>query len=148
MRNFRIFLIFLFVFCGFACKKEAAPESLEEYVKRAGLTATLTYDPRGFYYNILDPGAGSSPTLSSRVTVQYIGTLTNGSVFDQSNPANPATFNLNQLILGWQYGIPLIKTGGRIMLYLPPSLGYGAQAVGTIPGNSVLIFDVTLKSFQ
>ena len=50
--------------------------------------------------------------------------------------------------MGWQYGIPLVKAGGRIMLYLPPSLGYGAQTVGSIPANSVLIFDITLQSVQ
>jgi FKBP-type peptidyl-prolyl cis-trans isomerase FkpA len=52
------------------------------------------------------------------------------------------------LILGWQYGIPLVKAGGRIMLYLPPSLGYGSQSTGTIPANSVLIFDITLQGVQ
>jgi FKBP-type peptidyl-prolyl cis-trans isomerase len=48
--------------------------------------------------------------------------------------------------LGWQYGLPLIKPGGKILLYLPPSLGYGSSPVGTIPANSVLIFEVQLVS--
>jgi FKBP-type peptidyl-prolyl cis-trans isomerase len=129
------------------CKKQESPETLEQYITRANLTSTVTKDSRGFYYQILTPGTGATPTPASKVTVFYKGTLTNGTVFDQTN-ANPVTFGLNQLIIGWQYGIPLIKAGGRIMLYLPPSLGYGAQAVGSIPANSVLIFDITLQGVQ
>lgn len=129
------------------CKKGESPETLEQYITRANLTSTVTKDSRGFYYQILTPGTGATPTLSSKVTVFYKGTLTNGNVFDQTN-ASPVTFGLNQLILGWQYGIPLVKAGGRDMLYLPPSLGYGSQATGSIPANSVLIFDITLQSVQ
>jgi len=129
------------------CKKGESPETLEQYITRANLTSTVTKDSRGFYYQILTPGTGATPTLSSKVTVFYKGTLTNGNIFDQTN-ANPVTFGLNQLILGWQYGIPLVKAGGRVMLYLPPSLGYGSQTTGSIPANSVLIFDITLQSVQ
>jgi len=132
---------------GAACKKDEAPESLEAYITRANLTSTVTKDPRGFYYQVVTPGTGATPTLSSRVTVFYTGSLTNGNVFDQTG-ATPASFGLGQLILGWQYGIPLIKAGGRIKLYLPPELGYGSQAAGSIPPNSVLIFDITLQAVQ
>jgi FKBP-type peptidyl-prolyl cis-trans isomerase len=140
-----VLALILSIFSG--CKKEESPETLEQYITRANLTSTVTKDSRGFYYQILTPGTGATPTPTSKVTVFYKGTLTNGAVFDQTN-ANPVSFGLNQLILGWQYGIPLIKAGGRIMLYLPPSLGYGAQTVGSIPANSVLIFDITLQGVQ
>lgn len=146
--NIKVFASILFVsMISFGCKKGDSPETLEQYINRANLTSTVTKDPRGFYYQIMNPGTGATPTLSSKVTVFYKGTLTNGNVFDQTN-ANPVTFGLSQLILGWQYGIPLVKAGGRVMLYLPPSLGYGAQSVGSIPANSVLIFDITLQSVQ
>jgi FKBP-type peptidyl-prolyl cis-trans isomerase FkpA len=146
--NFKTLASILFIsLIAFGCKKGDTPETLEQYVTRANLTSTVTKDPRGFYYQILNPGTGATPTLTSKVTVFYKGTLTNGNVFDQTN-ASPVTFGLNQLILGWQYGIPLVKAGGRVMLYLPPSLGYGAQTVGSIPANSVLIFDITLQSVQ
>ncbi|MCE2833908.1 MAG: FKBP-type peptidyl-prolyl cis-trans isomerase [Chitinophagaceae bacterium] len=140
------FLTFLCMFF-IGCKKGDSPETLEQYITRANLTSTVTKDSRGFYYQILNPGTGATPTLASKVTVFYKGTLTDGSIFDQT-AANPVTFGLSQLIVGWQYGIPLVKAGGRIMLYLPPSLGYGAQTVGSIPANSVLIFDITLQSVQ
>jgi FKBP-type peptidyl-prolyl cis-trans isomerase FkpA len=140
-----VLALILSVFSG--CKKEESPETLEQYITRANLSSTVTKDARGFYYQILTPGTGATPAPTSKVTVFYKGTLTNGTIFDQTN-ANPVTFGLNQLIVGWQYGIPLVKVGGRIMLYLPPSLGYGAQAVGSIPANSVLIFDITLQGVQ
>jgi hypothetical protein len=83
------------------------------------------------------------PSLSSQ-TIVYKGMLTNGNIFDQST--SPIEFPLGNVILGWQYGIPLIKPGGKIILYLPPSLGYGPYGAGSIPGNAGLIFEVTLVS--
>jgi FKBP-type peptidyl-prolyl cis-trans isomerase len=135
----------LFIFSG--CKKTETQETLESYIKKAGITDAVK-DTRGFYYKIVDAGAGpASPVSTSKVTIFYKGTLTNGSIFDQTG-TSPATFSLNQLILGWQYGLPLIKPGGKIILYLPPELGYGARAAGSIPPNSVLIFEVQLVSFM
>ena len=81
------------------------------------------------------------PTVSSNVTVNYTGKLTNGNTFDSGKGVS---FGLNQLITGWQYGIPLIAPGGSITLYLPPSLAYGSRATVDIPANSVLIFTIDL----
>jgi FKBP-type peptidyl-prolyl cis-trans isomerase FkpA len=130
--------LFLLLIAG--CKKDdtAKTETLEDYLKRENLLTQVTSDPRGFYYKIVTPGTGANPVATSRVTVLYAGKLTNGTV----------TFTLNQLILGWQYGLPLIKAGGRILLYLPPQLGYGSQGAGTIPPNSNLVFDITLEAVR
>ena len=116
---------------------------LDVYMKSANPDAIK--DKRGFYYSIKIPGEGKNLNPCSTISIFYKGTLTNGSIFDQTG-ANPATFGLNQLILGWQYGLPLIKPGGKIILYLPPELGYGSRAAGSIPPNSVLIFEVQLVS--
>lgn len=130
------------------CKKEDSQETIEQYLTRSNLMSTVTKDPRGFYYQIMTPGTGATPTLSSTVTVFYKGTFTNGSVFDETT-GSPAKFGLGgSIIMGWKYGVPLIKTGGRIILYLPPSLGYGGSPYGPIPANSALIFDITLQSVQ
>ena len=145
MKFLASFAFLLFVLSG--CKKEDSQETIEQYLTRSNLMSTVTKDPRGFYYQVMTPGTGATPTLSSKVTVFYKGSLTNGNIFDQTS-ANPVPFGLNQLILGWQYGIPLVKAGGRIMLYLPPSLGYGSQSMGQIPANSALIFDITLQGVQ
>jgi len=78
-----------------------------------------------------------------------MGRLTNGTVFDQSPAGGTKTFTLGGLIPGWQKGIPLISSGGKITLYIPPSLGYGSVDVKQnniviIPANSILIFEIDL----
>ena len=115
------------------------------------MTSSVQKDSRGFYYKIDQAGSGTAPTISSKVTLFYKGYLTNGTVFDQTGTAanfesgNAVTFPLNQLIPGWQIGLPLIKPGGKITLYLPPTLGYGAYGAGSsIPGNAALIFEISL----
>ncbi|WP_460945811.1 FKBP-type peptidyl-prolyl cis-trans isomerase [Spirosoma daeguense] len=102
-------------------------------------------DERGFYYTIQKPGSGDKPTVCSTVSVNYEGHLTNGTSFDKGEDVS---FGLNQLIVGWQEGIPLIAPGGRITLYLPPSLAYGSQPQGDIPANSILIFQIDLLSIN
>lgn len=113
--------------------------SLQQYLTANNVTATA--DPRGFFYVIQSPGSGTKPTVCDNVTVNYSGRLTNGTTFDSGNGVD---FPLSNLILGWQEGIPLIAPGGRITLYLPPSLAYGSRAAGSIPANSNLIFDIDL----
>ncbi len=141
-----VFLSFLF----FGCKKGEQLMSIEDYIIANALSNSIQQDSKGFYYKIEQAGSGTAPTLTSKVTIYYKGYLTNGTVFDQTGTAanyesgNPVTFNLNQLIPGWQLGLPLIKPGGKIKLYLPPSLGYGAYGAGSIPGNAALIFEITL----
>jgi FKBP-type peptidyl-prolyl cis-trans isomerase FkpA len=118
--------------------------SLQAYITSNNITATQ--HPDGFFYRIITQGTGATPTLASTVTFKYTGTLTNGAVFDQSTTG--VTFVLSQLILGFRRGMPLIQKGGSIMLYLPPSLGYGCNATGGIPPGSNLIFSVDLIDVQ
>jgi len=141
----RIIVFILFFTSLVACKKNETLPTIEEYLTKNNLNSTVVTDPRGFYYKILEPGSGTTPGLTSKVKTFYKGMLTNGSVFDESL-TNPIEFPLNGVILGWQYGIPLIKPGGKIILYLPPALGYGPYGTGPIPGNAGLIFEVTLVS--
>ncbi len=129
--------------CNSAAVTTKAPQSeitaLKQFIDTSKITATA--DDRGFYYVIKSPGSGAKPTICSNVTVNYTGKLTNGNTFDS---ANGIQFDLNQLIVGWQEGIPLIAPGGSITLYLPPSLAYGSQATGSIPANSILVFTIDL----
>jgi FKBP-type peptidyl-prolyl cis-trans isomerase FkpA len=115
---------------------------VETYLTANNITNAVKH-PAGFYYIIENEGAGNRPTLCTNVAFTYKGQLTNGTIFDQSL-TNPVLYPLSQLIAGWQIGLQLIKSGGKIRLFLPPSLGYGSTAVSSIPANSVLIFDVTL----
>lgn len=94
-------------------------------------------------------GTGPTAAIGDTVTVNYVGTLTNGTKFDSSYDRNqPFTFRLGagQVIAGWDQGIPGMKVGGRRRLTIPPSLGYGNAANGPIPANSTLIFEVELVS--
>jgi FKBP-type peptidyl-prolyl cis-trans isomerase FkpA len=117
--------------------------ALKQYIETKGIKATA--DERGFYYTIQKPGSGAKPTVCSNVTVNYKGTLTNGESFDSGNDIS---FGLNQLILGWQVGIPLIAPGGSVTLYLPPSLAYGSQEQSGIPADSILVFEIDLTEFN
>jgi FKBP-type peptidyl-prolyl cis-trans isomerase len=81
--------------------------------------------------------------------VHYVGTLTNGTVFDSSRASNqPFTFRLGvgQVIQGWDLGVPGMRVGGKRKLTIPPGLAYGNQQVGPIPPNSTLIFEIELLS--
>jgi FKBP-type peptidyl-prolyl cis-trans isomerase FkpA len=100
-------------------------------------------DSRGFFYKILDEGGGDHPNVCSGIVVTYSLKLTNGSEVDKGTQV---PWDLSNLIVGWQEGIPFIAKGGSIMLYLPPSLGYGAKQAGPVPANSILVFNITLNS--
>ena len=100
----------------------------------------------GLQYKVQREGAGDFPKANSDVVVHYVGSLIDGRVFDSSRDrGEPATLNLQQVIKGWQEAIPLMRTGSRWTIYVPPSLGYGAKGAGAvIEPNSTLIFDVEL----
>ena len=139
--------------CSYDACAVAAPASevtlLEAYLASASIT-TATKHCSGMYYTIDAAGSGATATICSTVSVKYKGQLTTGTVFDQS--ATPVSFQLNGLIEAWKKGIPLIKSGGKIKLYCPPSLAYGSQVVRdgagntVIPANSILVFEVELTS--
>jgi FKBP-type peptidyl-prolyl cis-trans isomerase FkpA len=145
--SFLFLLSFSFISCNQddICQpvNDKAPDSeiaaLQSYIESNSITAVK--DSRGFYYNIVVPGSGKSPNICSTVTVNYKGKLTNGTQFDANNGVS---FGLSQLIKGWKQGIPLIKPGGKIMLYLPPSLAYGSTGSGSIPPNAILVFEIDL----
>lgn len=99
----------------------------------------------GLGVKLLAPGEGTSPTASDRVRVHYTGTLADGTVFDDTRAkGKPAQFALSQLLRGMTEGLGYLKPGGRAVLYIPPSLGYGSMRAGSIPPVSGLTFDVEL----
>jgi len=99
----------------------------------------------GMYYVIDSVGTGKTPGVCSYLNVRYTGMLKDSTVFANNLIG---AFYLSQLINGFKNGIPLIKEGGVINLYIPPTLAYGGQQNGTIPANSMLIFRVSLVSVQ
>ena len=96
-------------------------------------------------------GTGAEAVPGKKLTVNYVGTLTNGTKFDSSiDRGTPFQFTLGsgQVIKGWEQGMQGMKVGGERKLIIPPTMGYGAQAIGSIPANSTLIFDVTLLKVE
>ncbi len=103
---------------------------------------TPTKDTSGLYYQIVTQGAGIRPFGTSKITVTYVAKYLTGQVFDSTS--KPLTFELDSLILGWQYGLPKIQPGGRIKLLIPSALAYGCTGSGSIPSNTPVYFDITL----
>ncbi len=93
-------------------------------------------------------GTGAEAVAGKKVTVHYVGTLTNGSKFDSSRDRNEGfefTLGAGQVIKGWDEGVAGMKIGGLRKLTIPPEMGYGARGFPpVIPGNSTLIFEVEL----
>lgn len=119
----------------------AARRFLASNGKRPGVKTTKT----GLQYKVITPGSGATPQPTDQVTVNYRGTLLDGTVFDSSyDRGKPATFVLNQVIPGWQEGVGMMKPGAKWQLYIPPELAYGANSPPPIPPNSLLKFDVEL----
>jgi FKBP-type peptidyl-prolyl cis-trans isomerase FklB len=119
---------------------------LDANKKQSGVK-TLT---SGLQYIELTPGKGNSPKLTDMVTVNYRGTLINGTEFDSSyNRKEANTFPLDNLIPGWQEALQLMKPGAKWKIFVPPQLAYGAQGAGqVIEPNSALIFEIELVNVK
>lgn len=102
-------------------------------------------------YEVLTNGIGPIPTASDRVSVNYRGTLLNGTEFDSSyKRGRPATFPVTGVIPGWTAALEKMPVGSTWKLFIPSELGYGEQGSrqGGIPPQSVLIFDVQLLAIE
>ncbi len=98
----------------------------------------------GLMYMITQEGTGAYATEQDSVQVEYVGKLTNGTVFDSSEAGKPVTFNLGRVIPGFTEGLQKVKEGGKIRLFIPSALAYRDMDQGPIPPYSTLIFDITL----
>ncbi|MCQ4348202.1 FKBP-type peptidyl-prolyl cis-trans isomerase [Pseudomonas stutzeri] len=128
-----------------AAKAEAAAAAGRDYLaenaKREGVTVLAS----GLQYEVLVQGEGAKPGADDHVRTHYHGTLIDGSVFDSSyERGQPAEFPVGGVIPGWVEALQLMNAGSKWRLHVPSELAYGAQAVGSIPPHSVLVFDVEL----
>lgn len=99
----------------------------------------------------LKVGSGPAAKPGQRLTVNYVGTLADGTTFDSTDQKEPLTFELGsgQMIAGWDRGFTGMKAGGKRKIVIPPELAYGKSGVPpTIPPNSKLIFNVELLSVE
>lgn len=136
-------------------QQQAQAKAMEDAQKNKGASETFLTQNKakpnvkttasGLQYEVLKEGKGGKPGLKDKVQVHYTGTLINGQKFDSSHDrGQPAEFPVNGIIKGWQEALQMMPEGSVYRLYIPPDLGYGAQAQPGIPPFSVLVFDVEL----
>ena len=102
--------------------------------------------PSGVYIQDVEVGTGDAAEAGNSVEVGYAGYLTSGQTFDAGT--FPFTLGAGQVIPGFDEGVMGMQVGGKRRIIIPPEQGYGNQAVGSIPGGSILIFDVELLSIS
>jgi len=126
--------------------KKDADKFLAENKSKPGIKTTAS----GLQYLVVKSGTGASPKAADKVKVHYIGTLINGTEFDNSYKRNqPAVIQLNGVIKGWSEAMQLMKVGDKWKLFIHPDLGYGDSGAGdVIPPGSLLIFDVELLGIE
>lgn len=126
--------------------KKEGDAFLEENKKKEGIKTTSS----GLQYKVLKDGEGPMPKAIDTVTVNYRGTLVDGTEFDSSyKRGEPATFPVNGVIPGWVEALQLMKVGSKFQLFIPSGLAYGERGAGQQIGpNSSLIFEVELLSIQ
>lgn len=146
----RFFLFSLSVFCLLSaslmsCNKTSTAEqdkkdddAITSYLSKDSINAIKTSS--GLYYSVDEEGTGLQVSAKNTVYMKYKGYLLDGTVFDKDTIGT--NIELPNTIKGWQEGIPKFKVGGKGKLFIPSKLGYGTEATGKIPANSVLIFEV------
>ena len=123
------------------------PKIVEEGGKPTSLDFTGLPKPKAdgdLERSIVKQGDGATVTEDMTLTVNYLGQVYDDAKkpFDESYSTKPATFSLQQVVKGWTYGLTGVKVGSRVLLAIPPDLGYGSAEQSGIPANSTLYFVV------
>ncbi len=126
--------------------KQEGDAFLAENKKKEGVKTLES----GLQYKIITEGTGKTPKSGDTVTVNYRGTLVDGTEFDSSyKRGQPATFPVSGVIKGWTEALQLMKEGAKWQIFIPSNLAYGEKGAGGMIGpNAVLIFDVELISVK
>lgn len=126
--------------------KLAGEKFLAENSTKEGVTTLAS----GLQYKIIKAGEGKMPTAASKVTVNYRGTLIDGTEFDSSyQRGQAATFPVNRVIAGWTEALQLMPVGSKWMLYVPSAIGYGERgSQPRIGPNQTLVFEVELLAID
>ena len=119
---------------------------LAENATKEGVVTTES----GLQYKVLIEGDGAKPTAEDTVTVNYRGTLLDGTVFDSSyDRGQPASFRLSGVIPGWTEGLQLMPVGSKYEFFIPSDLAYGPGGTGRDIGpNATLKFEVELLEIK
>ena len=125
-------------------EKNEFDERIEKYLNKKKIKCKRSSS--GLYYKIVDPGEGELIKLKDRVQFTYKGTFLNGKVFDEQT--EPVEFDVQSLIGAWKEVMLYLRPGGKAFLVTPPQLGYGEHDLDDIPPNSVLVFELEVKSVR
>ena len=138
--NKNIIISTVFVFLACACSP--AYDFLAQNAEKEGVIVR----PSGLQYQVIREGTGATPGIRDQVTVDYRGTLIDGTEFDSSyQRGKPATFQVNRVIKGWTEALTLMQEGAKWELVIPPELAYGEQGSGQLIGAyETLVFEVEL----
>ena len=118
-------------------------EFMEKNAKKSGVD-TLP-GGNGVQYKVIKAGTGEKPAATDMVEVRYTGKHIDGKVFDSNaESAEPARFQVNQVIPGWTAALQQMPVGSKWELYIPSEMGYGPRPYGSIMPNSTLVFEVEL----
>lgn len=139
-------------FAGNTVASASEKTMVVNYITSNGLPA-VELNNSGLYYHIEISGNTKKPTQCNSIAVKYIAKLINGTIIDQTTGTSTTTFPMSSILEGLRRGYPLIGEGGKIKLYIPPSLAYGSTGAYNpntgqyiVPPNSVLIFETELVS--
>lgn len=156
MRPTRLASLLVFGLASGACLDTGfEPEPvIEETTFAAALNVDLAASTRltsGMYIRDLTVGTGAEVALGNTVRAYYTGWLPDGTKIDERIPPNTPfgfVFGVRAVILGWDIGLTGMRVGGSRQLIIPPRLGYGPQGFGSVPGNSILVFTVTIVEIE
>ncbi len=131
-------------------KAEKAKADGEKFLADNGKKDGVKTTASGLQYEVLTEGKGDHPGKDDKVTVNYKGTLIDGTVFDSSyDRGEPVSFPLANVIPGWTEGLQLMTVGSKYKFYIPAELAYGERGAGVKIGpNETLIFEVELLSID
>lgn len=120
---------------------DAGQKFLAQNKSKQGVKTTAS----GLQYEVIKEGTGPKPTVTDTVEVNYVGTLIDGTEFDNSYKRGQSiSFPVIGVIKGWTEALQLMTAGSKYKLYIPYELAYGTNDVGSIPGGSTLVFEVEL----
>ena len=144
----RSYLVYLWVGIVLACVAAfLLARQGDDFLTRNARASGVMTTPSGLQYKVLQPGqpGAAKPTDTDVALVNYEGKLLDGTTFDKSQ--QPTPMPVAGVVPGFSEALKLMPKGAKYRIWIKPSLGYGAETKGPIPGNSTLVFDVELVDF-